>query len=121
MLPAPARLRRGSDIAVVSRTGSRRTSGGLAVSVVIDTARQTPRAAVVVNRGVGNAVARNRLRRQVRHGLVRVWDSIPAGADLVVRANRSACSLTPAELDAALVRAARPRDAGSAGGRRATR
>jgi ribonuclease P protein component len=64
-----------------------------------------PRATVIVNKSVGGAVARNRLRRQVRHGLIRMWDEIPTGARIVVRANAEAQTLAASTLDQSLTAA----------------
>jgi len=103
MLPAPSRLHRASDIREVSRRGRRRARSGIAVSLLPGPTESPLRATVIVNKRVGSAVVRNRLRRQVRHSLIRQWAELPAGASIVVRAQAEALKLPAARLDAALV------------------
>jgi len=63
-----------------------------------------PRAGFVVNKAVGNAVVRNRVRRRLRH-LVRIHlTDLPASSELVVRALPPAAALGSAELGAELAR-----------------
>jgi ribonuclease P protein component len=107
MLPAHSRLHRARDIREVSRRGRRRTRPGIAVVVLSGSIEYPTRATVIVNKSVGGAVVRNRLRRQVRHGLIRVWDQLPAGSSIVVRASRDAKDLAAHDLDSALVGAVR--------------
>lgn len=107
MLPVRSRLRRASEIREVGRSGVRRSRIGLSVAVLVGPDDRSPRATVVVNKKVGGAVVRNRLRRQVRHGLIRIWDEIPPGAQIVVRAQAAARELDPADLDEHLVGAVR--------------
>lgn len=57
-----------------------------------------PRAGFVVGRSVGNAVARNRTRRRLRHLVRDRLPSLPAGAALVVRALPGSGELSSSEL-----------------------
>jgi ribonuclease P protein component len=77
-----------------------------------------PRVGFVVGKTVGNAVTRNRVKRQLRHLARERLTSLPGSAVLVVRALPAAASASyadlGADLDRALLRAARP-PAGPAG------
>jgi ribonuclease P protein component len=113
MLPPDARLRSGRDIRAVTRCGLRRGTSGITVHLLPAAGSPTgPLATVLVGRPAGGAVQRNRLRRRVRHSLLRVWSDLAPGDRLVVRAAPPADCLSAAELDAALrgaLRRAAPR------------
>jgi ribonuclease P protein component len=70
------------------------------------------RAGLVVGRGVGPAVTRHRVSRQLRHLLRPRLEALPPGIDLVVRAQPAAAGATSSELgddlDAALARLGLP-------------
>ena len=76
-----------------------------------------PRVGLVVGRAVGPAVVRNQVKRRLRHVLRSRLESLPPGADVVVRAAPSAAGASSAALgsdvDAALGRLLR-----QGGGRR---
>lgn len=59
-------------------------------STVVVHARRSPappsRAGFVVSRAIGNAVARNRVRRRLRHLAAAVLPAVPFPVDVVVRA-----------------------------------
>ncbi|XGX78956.1 Ribonuclease P protein component [Terrabacter sp. BE26] len=63
-----------------------------------------PRVGFVVSKAVGNAVVRNRTKRRLRASVATRLDGIPAGLDLVVRANPAAADATWDELDLAVER-----------------
>ncbi|MDQ3106049.1 MAG: ribonuclease P protein component [Actinomycetota bacterium] len=92
MLPTPHRLRRRRDFGVVSRRGRRAASGTLVLHLARSAeppggpARQPVRVGFVVGRSCGPAVARNRLRRRLRHLVSDRLPDLPAGAMVVVRA-----------------------------------
>jgi ribonuclease P protein component len=95
-----ARLRDARDFGRVNRTGVRR-AGRHFVAVVAPAGPgsvEAPRLGLAVSRRVGNAVARNRVKRRVREWFRRERSSLPAGTDWVVIARAGA-----AELDAAAV------------------
>ena len=48
--------------------------------------RSAPRVGFVVNRSLGNAVIRNRVKRRLRHLVIARVAEAPAGIDIVVRA-----------------------------------
>jgi ribonuclease P protein component len=63
-------------------------------------AGQPPRVGFVVSKAVGNAVVRNRTKRVLRHVMAARLDRVPAGTDLVVRANPPAAGAGSRELGA---------------------
>ena len=63
-----------------------------------------PRVGLVVGKAVGNAVVRNRVKRQLRH-LVRPYlTQLPPSSELVIRALPPAATMSGAELGAELAR-----------------
>ena len=116
MLPAAHRMRRRDEFLRATRSGTRAGRSRLTVHALPAPtgerpARPGPRVGFVVSRSVGSAVARNRVRRVLRH-LVRdrwtaVCAAVPAGI-LVVRAAPSAVeaptATLAADLDAALAK-----------------
>ena len=112
MLPAGHRLRASSDFAAALR-GPRGARAGSTLIVVHANqtdarAGQPPRVGFVVSKAVGTAVVRNRTKRRLRALVAARVGDIPAGTDVVVRANPVAAqadSLTlGAELDRLLGR-----------------
>jgi ribonuclease P protein component len=63
-----------------------------------------PRVGFVVSKAVGNAVVRNRTKRRLRASIATRLHGIPAGVDVIVRANAAAAQASYAELDVALDR-----------------
>ena len=61
-----------------------------------------PRVGFVVSRAVGGAVIRNRTKRRLRALVADRLPGIPAGVDLVVRANPPAATASSGELGNAL-------------------
>ena len=61
-----------------------------------------PTVGFVVSRAVGNAVARNRVKRRLRHLCAERLDILPAGSALVVRAQPAAAEASSASLGADL-------------------
>ena len=110
MLPARHRLRHRAEFAAVLRGpgGARAASRFLVVHANQTGTRegQPPRVGLVVSKQVGTAVVRNRTKRRIRALMAARLTGIPAGVDLVVRANPVAAqanSLALAEaLDACL-------------------
>ena len=98
------RIRDRGTFRALRADGSRRRSGPVAVTALPDPpgAETRPRLAFAVGKGVGPAVVRNRLRRQVR-AHVRTLD-LRAGAYLV-NLSPPAAHLTGAELRSHLVQA----------------
>jgi len=116
VLPAANRLRRSADFhatlaasrssALPARGGRR--SGGPLVVVMVGYAGErvglAPRVGFVVSKAVGGAVVRNRTKRRLRELMRARLDVLPAGADVVVRAQPAAASARFADLGAALDR-----------------
>jgi ribonuclease P protein component len=107
VLPARHRLRSSADFAAVLQ-GARRAGGSRSGSRLIVVhanstdarAGQPPRVGFVVSKAVGNAVVRNRTKRVLRHAVAARLDRVPAGTDLVVRANPPAAGAASNELGA---------------------
>jgi len=115
VLPARHRLRTATDFsATVRGAGGARSGGRLLVVHARYTAPadaddrpvdHPARVGFVVSKAVGGAVIRNRTKRVLRHLVAARLTRIPAGCDLVVRANPAAAGATTPELAAELDRA----------------
>jgi ribonuclease P protein component len=81
MLPRRARLRRTAEFTSVMRQGYRVAQPALVLYAV---AAPTARFGVIVGKRVGDAVTRNRVKRQLRHRARALLAQ--AGMDVVVRA-----------------------------------
>lgn len=110
MLPATARLRQRTEFGRAVSRGSRGRSGLLVVH--LDHARpeervpaDTARVGFVVNKSVGSAVVRNRVRRRLRHVVRARLCSLPPDVLLVVRALPQSATASSAALAGALERA----------------
>ncbi len=99
MFPRPERLKTSRDIITVLRTGSRRSSSRVAVSVLPHRrSQEVPhRIAVIVDKKLSKkAVVRNLVRRRIRAILHDA--SLPQGYDIIVRTNPQAATATYSEL-----------------------
>ncbi|MGI8676353.1 MAG: ribonuclease P protein component [Nocardioidaceae bacterium] len=93
MLPGRHRLRSSPGFHEVLRSGRRAGSGTMVVHLLrpsTATVDPTARVGFIVNRKVGDAVTRNRVKRRVRHLVGRFVSRLPADSVLVVRVNESA-------------------------------
>jgi ribonuclease P protein component len=111
MLPSGHRMRRRDEFTLTVRRGRRAgrphvvvhllrrddTSEGTSPVPATDGA-QAPRAGFIVGRNVGNAVARNKVRRRLRYLVAQHLDRLPPGSLLVVRANPAAATARYDEL-----------------------
>ena len=114
MLPARHRLRTAADFSATvrgaggARSGARLlvVHGRYALSSEGENRSASPPARVgfVVSKAVGGAVTRNRTKRVLRHLVADRLPRIPAGCDLVVRANPAAAQATTVQLAADLDR-----------------
>jgi ribonuclease P protein component len=140
VLPADARIRSSRDFRSVLGRGRRAARGGVVVHWAPETvpsedtaaqpptppaadAHRTARAGFVVSKAVGNAVARNKVKRRLRHAVAAELPHWPPGTDVVVRATPRAAERDFAQLQrdlAEAVQAARSRRGGRAGERRST-
>ena len=105
MLPAASRLRSHADFRATVGGGVRVGSSRLVVHLRRGGADGS-RAGLVVSKAVGNAVTRNRVKRQIRHSLREPLASAPFVVDVVVRALPSAArGVASAEVSEAFDRA----------------
>jgi len=124
VLAAPHRLRHSAEFTSVLRGRRSRRAGSrlLVVHATLRTAELSQdsaaplpaRVGFVVSKAVGNAVVRNRTKRILRHQMAARLQTLPAGTDVVVRANPGAAgrssSVLGAELDRLLPRVVRTAD-----------
>jgi ribonuclease P protein component len=106
VLPAESRMRRRSEFTAAVRRGSRSgrklLTGHLLAPAAGTGEDRPPRAGFVVNRAVGIAVVRNRVRRRLRVLVREYLSSLPRGSLLVVRAHPQAATASQADLAAEL-------------------
>ena len=106
MLPATHRLTEPEAYARTVRSGRRAGSSRMVVHLAQSVPEGSvqgsepvpPRIGLVVNRAVGNAVVRNRLKRRLRHLSRDLLTRLPQGATLVVRALPPAASCSSSAL-----------------------
>jgi ribonuclease P protein component len=77
------RIRSRATFAALRRSGKRGRSGSVSVTFLEQPSWSRPQLAFAISRKVGNAVARNRLRRQLRALFTEERRQVPAGAYLV--------------------------------------
>lgn len=113
MLPRRHRLTRPEDYRAVLRRGAgdgiRRRAGSelLVVHATVPSSTtcaptRPPRVGFVVSKAVGNSVVRHRVARRLRAQVEQRLSHLPAGTDLVVRAQTAAASASSAQLGEAL-------------------
>lgn len=104
MLPAVARMRRGSEFRLVTENGSRAGRPLLSGHLLIrwEDADESPRVGFIVSKKVGPAVVRNAVRRRLRHLARGYLGSLPGGSLLIVRAAPRAATACQADLAADL-------------------
>jgi len=96
------RLRSSKDFRRVNRQGRRQASPHF-VALLAPGREPHTRLGLAVSRRVGNAVARNRVKRRLREWFRCSRDSLPEGRDLVVIARRGAAELSSAHFVGELV------------------
>jgi ribonuclease P protein component len=104
VVPAAQRLTDPEAFRRASRHGRRTASRTLVTHLWTPDGDESPRVGFVVNRAVGNAVVRNRVKRRLRHLVREHLASLPGSAVLVVRALPAAAAASSRELDADLTR-----------------
>lgn len=93
MLPAANRMRRSADFSDTVRIGNHSGRPRLVLHYRAPTAgaaASPPRVGVIVSKAVGGAVARNTVKRRLRHQLAARVSWMPGGAMVVVRARPAA-------------------------------
>ena len=96
-------MRRRAEFAATVRGGRRAAAGSVLVVHCRVSPDDTPaRVGFIVGRTVGSAVARNRVRRRLRHLMRDRLGALPPGATLVVRANPAAVVASSSQLAAAV-------------------
>jgi ribonuclease P protein component len=98
MLPADARLRSSSDIAVTMRQGTKYSSRLIVLHVAGEMSQST-KVAFAVGKSVGNSVVRHRITRRLRHILAHQLGQIPSGSFVVVRALPGTATASYAQLE----------------------
>lgn len=103
MLPADHRLTDPASFRRASKLGRRSGARTLVTHLLVDPAdaagpARPARVGFVVGRGVGTAVARNRVRRRLRHAVAERIASLPPSSLLVVRAQAAARDASYREL-----------------------
>jgi ribonuclease P protein component len=91
VLPKTARMTRSADFSRTIRSGVRVWKPTLVLHADRDPSDRVL-VGLVVSKGVGNAVTRNRVKRRLRHLAAAQIPSTPSGTDLVVRALPRAAS-----------------------------
>jgi ribonuclease P protein component len=88
------------------RSGRRAGGPALVVHLLDDASdpAEPARVGFVVNKAVGGAVARNRVKRRLRHLVRRNLTLLPPSSALVVRALPASATMSSAELGAELAR-----------------
>ena len=100
------RLTRGSDFARVRKQGRSWAHPLVILAADRNEAGQT-RFGFVVGRRIGNAVVRNRIRRQLREVVRHHLDEVPAGWDMVLLAREPIREARFAEIEHAVVQSLR--------------
>jgi ribonuclease P protein component len=90
VLPAERRVRRREQFTAAVRAGDRASAAGLVIHVWRAPTSDPAGAGFIVGRSVGPAVARNRLRRRLRHLLAPRLAEMPPGTVVIVRATAAA-------------------------------
>ncbi|MEA1902795.1 MAG: ribonuclease P protein component [Actinomycetota bacterium] len=101
-MPDLESLRNSKDFRRVLREGNRRRKGGIVV--VRSPGRPgTPRLGLIVSRGSGNAVTRNRTKRRLRHAVGQL--QLQPGMDYVIIASGQVAEAEFAQIKGWLARA----------------
>ncbi|WP_110240424.1 ribonuclease P protein component [Nocardioides gilvus] len=103
MLPRSARLTESERFRLAVRRGTRAGSRALVLHWLPSDDVDASQVGFVVSKAVGNAVVRNRVKRQLRHLTREHLTELPGRGVLVVRANPSAARVSRVDLERDLV------------------
>lgn len=92
------RLKRPQDFSLVYNQGKPRF-GRFVVISVLPTNRQVSRVGFAVSKKLGNAVARNKIKRRLRAIMYNLSPQINSGFDFIIGAKRSCVNATFQELE----------------------
>jgi ribonuclease P protein component len=107
VLAAAHRLRDSDAFRRTVKSGRRAGGAALVVHLLLDASGapgSAPRVGLVVGKSVGNAVIRNRVKRQLRHLVRDRLTELPESSELVIRALPPAAAMGSTELGAELGR-----------------
>jgi ribonuclease P protein component len=107
VLAVDQRLRDSNAFRRTVRSGRRAGGAALVVHLLDDPTTGVdagPRVGLVVGKGIGNAVVRNRVKRQLRHLVRPHLTSLTSTSELVIRALPPAATMGSTELGAELAR-----------------
>jgi ribonuclease P protein component len=104
--PKSHRLRSRREFLSVQDGKSVQVSAACLLALAQPNGRDEARLGLTVSSKVGNAVTRNRIRRQLREWFRTHIEELPKGHDVVIIARSSAAQASSAELRAAFARAA---------------
>ena len=105
--PKSARLRtRAQFLKVQDGKDSVQVSAACLLALALPNGTQAARLGLTVSTKVGNAVTRNRIRRQLREWFRTHIEELPKGHDVVIIARSSAATASSEELAQAFARAA---------------
>jgi ribonuclease P protein component len=86
MLAKKARISNSADFAKATKSGLRSTSNSLVGYLHLSNSNEPARCGLIINKSVGNSVARHSVARKIRHSIAANLHSLPAGSLFVVRA-----------------------------------
>lgn len=99
-LPRSRRIVRGADFGRVRREGQSIGGKFLAMGYLADPTLEVPfRLGLVTSKRVGNAVARNRVRRRLRGIVQRIGERVAPGHWIVLIARKGAADATSEQLE----------------------
>jgi len=86
MLAKTARISNSADFAKATKSGLRSTTNSLVGYLHLSNSGEAARCGLIVNKSVGNSVARHNVARKIRHIIAANLTSLPTGSLLVIRA-----------------------------------